>query len=468
MKVVTEGLNSSQPQFLLRVFIGKVIPSFKSDKYKDCVGKSSDWINLTKYINYPVTYSEDKSMISKLNFTIGELSQELTGYIRMGSKVELYGYYYMPHGTEMRRIFHGTVYRMSLKVTDNGVSTLSIEALQYGYRSVGLQKHYRSIPNEDDLSTWLHGKSSVKLIDVINGIIKDNGFEIGDINLPAKIADTTFTHKKSEFQRGQSDWDFLCSLAKKYGCLCFIQQQEGVDRVYFVDEVKRVAQVYDDIEFRMPTANISLHPLSKGIEGASAFDRIIRDNEIQKFTDKSFNRIRILRDVEVTEDIDQAYSVSRTACFINNKGEIENGVSVAENNQVTFYRLDEDKVRYIRKTNPELANSIEMNPQNFQWKEHPDDPSPETNPRYAAYYYSVVKIVDEQTAVYDQAYQGLTVSASCNMDLNIRSQRVYRINGLMRWSSSSGNGSGHASYFLQGLRHVWDSSGLRTELDFIR
>ena len=467
MKVVTEGLNSSQPQFLLRASLSKVPPVFKSDKYKDCIGKGS-WANLTRYVTYPVVYSEDKSMISKLNFTIGEFSQALTGSIHMGSTVELYGYYYMPHGTEMRRIFRGMVYRMSLKVTDNGVSTLAIEALQHGYRSVGLQKHIRSIPNEDDLAPWLHGKSSVKLIDVINGIIKDNGFEIGEIRLPAKVANVTFTHKKGEFQNEQSDWDFLCALAKKYGCLCFIQQHEGVEKVYFVDEVSRVSQVYDDIEFRMPTANISPNPLSDGIEGASGFQRTIRDNEIQKFTNKSFNRIRILRDVEVTEDIDTAYAVSRTACFINDKGEIENGVSVAKDNQITFYRLDEDKVRYIRKTNPELADTIENNPQYFQWKKNPEDPSPETDPRYAAYYYTQYKIMDEQTAVYDQAYQGLTVSASCNMDLNIRSQRVYRINGLMRWSSSSGNGSGHASYFLQGLRHVWDSSGLRTELDFIR
>ena len=74
-------------------------------------------------------------------------------------------------------------------------------------------------------------------------------------------------------------------------------------------------------------------------------------------------------------------------------------------------------------------------------------------------------ILDEHNAVYDSAFRGITISASCNMDLNIRSQRSYRINGIFKWSSG---GEPKATYFLRSLKHVWDSNGLRTELDFIR
>ncbi len=85
----------------------------------------------------------------------------------------------------------------------------------------------------------------------------------------------------------------------------------------------------------------------------------------------------------------------------------------------------------------------------------------ETDPRYAAYYYKQTKIVDAEVAVFDRAFFGIEIEATCNMDLDIRcSQRSYSIRGISRYNSSNNTGR----YFLRGLKHVWDSDGTHTEL----
>ena len=97
-------------------------------------------------------------------------------------------------------------------------------------------------------------------------------------------------------------------------------------------------------------------------------------------------------------------------------------------------------------------------PASMKWG---DDPN---NPEFSSFYYKAVRVYDETTAVFDRAFFGIKVSAKCNQDLSIRSQRSYHIRGILSYHTKSKE----STFFLQGLKHIWDSDGTWTELSFIR
>ena len=66
--------------------------------------------------------------------------------------------------------------------------------------------------------------------------------------------------------------------------------------------------------------------------------------------------------------------------------------------------------------------------------------------------------------VFDKAFYGITVTAKTLLDLDIRSQRSYKIRGILSYHSKDKE----TSFFLRGLKHTWDNDGCWTELDFIR
>ena len=185
---------------------------------------------------------------------------------------------------------------------------------------------------------------------------------------------------------------------------------------------------------------------------------------MQRFGDPSYDRPRLLRDVTVDEDISMAYAVSRSAMYFDkNTGEYKESISRIDtdkngNTSITFYELDEQRVNYVHQTMPEIADKIRENgPTSLPW-------GTTDNPECASYYYKAIKIYDETTAVFDKAFFGITVTAKCNQDLNVHSQRTYKIRGILSYHSKNLT----TSFFLRGLKHIWDSDGTWTELDFIR
>ena len=164
-----------------------------------------------------------------------------------------------------------------------------------------------------------------------------------------------------------------------------------------------------------------------------------------------------------------AYAVSRSAMYYDKEtGEYKEAISEITEDEgrrvIVFYELDEAKVEYIHRTDPELADQIRSSgATSLPWSSGVKDIKDE-KPEYSRYYYKAVKIVDENQAVFDKSFFGITVSATCNQDLDIRSQRSYNIRGLVRYTSSDKTGR----YFLRGLKHIWDADGPVTELDFIK
>ena len=102
-----------------------------------------------------------------------------------------------------------------------------------------------------------------------------------------------------------------------------------------------------------------------------------------------------------------------------------------------------------------------LGPFNIEWSSGREPESPQ----FARYYYkAVTKPYDESVAVFDKAFLGIKIKARCNQDLDIHSQRVYNVRGILRYSSTEKT----EGYFLRGLTHIWDADGTWTDLDMIK
>ena len=442
-----------QPQFKIRVFNGRV----QTDTLKgaNIVSSDKNYIDIEPCVSFPVTYEEQASLLNTLQFTVDKNADLLLYYFYVGQSVVLYGGYYADNQSGMRHVFSGTVTRIKTNFSDNGKVSFTVECMNYGFTKLG--KDFKNFVYPDKKSSRKFAQSdSLTLPEIIKGIAKENNFEIGEIDLSSGAKSVNFDKIHIRYQKNVSDWKFLTMLAQDFGCNVWISSEDGVEKLNFVSNDKAFHKQRSDISFLFPLYGITNKDLK--------MDSTFRDTEIQEFSDSSYNRPRILRNVSVDEDISQAYAVSRSAVYFDKStGDYKESMSRIETDKdgkttITFYELDEQRVAYVHKNMPEIADDIrDGGPTSMEW-------GTSDNPRCASYYYKVKKIYDEQTAVFDKAFFGITVKAKCNQDLNIHSQRTYKIRGILSYHSKNLD----TSFFLRGLKHIWDADGNWTELDFIR
>lgn len=437
-----------QPQFKIRVFDGKrvALETLKSTK----VSTGGNFIDIEACCAYPITYEESADLLTHLNFTVDKNADVLLYYFFIGQSVILYGGYYADDQSGMRHIFSGTVTRIRTHFSDTGRVSFSVECMNYGFTKLG--KDYKNFVYPDKNSKRKGAnKDTMSVTDIIKCIAEDNNFEIGEISMQSGAKSVNFDKINVRYQKNMTDWQFLTKLAQDFGCSVWISTEDGVDKLYFVSHEKAFKKQSKDISF--------LYPLNGVIDK-------VKDNEMQKFSESAYNRPRILRELTVEEDIAQAYSISRSAMYFDkDTGEYKEAISKIEedkdgNRSITFYELDEQRVAQVNKEQPEIADEIRENgPASLPWGT-PD------NPRNASYYYKAIRYYEshDEQAVFDKAFFGITITAKCNQDLNIHSQRTYQIRGILSYHSKNLK----SSYFLRGLKHIWDSDGTWTELDFIR
>lgn len=416
------------------------------------------YIYIEKFVAFPVTYEEQASLLNTLQFTVDKYSDLLLYYFYIGQTVDFYGGYYADTVESMRLVFSGTVTRITTHFSDSGKVSFTVECMNYGFTKLGKDSKNFVYPDKNSSRKFAQSES-LTLVDIIRGIAKESGYEIGEIDLSSGVKSVNFDKIHIQYQKNVSDWKFLTMLAQNFGCSVWISNEDGVEKLNFVSNEKAFRKQSSDIGFLYPLYSMMLRDTS-GSGGK------IRDLEIQKFSDSAYNRPRILRDVTVDEDISQAYAVSRSATYFDkNTGEYKETISKIETDKdgrryMVFYELDEARVAEVHKTMPDVAEEIrDGGPTSMEWGVAGDN-----NPRHANYYYKAVKIYDEQMAVFDKAFFGITVTAKCNQDLDIRSQRTYKIRGILSYHSKNLD----TSFFLRGLKHVWDADGTWTELDFIR
>lgn len=443
--------NPMQPAFKLRIFGG--MPNI--DKLKSAhttISAKGDYIDIEDFCGYPVTYEESADHMTHLNFRVVKDADVLFYYFHIGLHVSLFGGFYTDEGSGMRHIFSGTVTRLQSHFSEDGRMEFSVECMHYGFTKMG--KDYKNFVYPDPNSKRKFAQANnLSVMDIVKGIAEDNNLEIGEINVSDGTRTIDFNKLNIRYQKNETDWKFLTKLAQDMGCTVWISTEDGVDKLYFMSKGKAFTK-QGDIGF--------VFPLYGRVDGFT-------DKETQKSSRPEYNRPRILRDVTIDEDIAQADSISRSAIYFDKETGETREVTAQINEKegkatITFYDFDESKVAYINKTDPETAEYIRNNPpSNLPWGD-PKVPDPRT----ASYYYKEIQHYDDYnkqcTAAYDHCFFGISVSARCNMDLDIHSQRSYMIHGVMSYHSKNLQ----SAFYLKGLKHIWDSDGCWTELEFMK
>lgn len=452
-------MNALQPQFKIRIYKAGTrpgasdshIPRGKQFRFDD----NHPYMDIEDCVAWGVTYEEEASLLNTLTFTVDKYADVLLYNFRMGQWITLFGGYYDESGAGMRKVFVGTVIRIKSNFPDNGRISFTVTCMSYGFTSMGKDKLYYIYPDKKSPRKFAFGKAELSLAQLVEGIARDCGMEIGEISPAYQVK---FTETRTHRQKDMSDWQFLHKLASQYSCYLWTEFKNGKEVFYFVDRKKSHKKSTSEIQF--------LYPL-QGSEGI----KDIKPEEVHRFEGMTWNRPRIIRNVTVDEDISLAYAVSRSALYIDKEtGEEKEAIAQiltdTEGKQVTvFYELDESKVEEVNRTNPELADQIRsLGGAPKGWSSGVPDIEKET-PEYTRYYYKEVKRYDnEDVAMYDNAFFGIYLKARCNQDLNIKSQVSYNVRGILRYSSNNKTGR----YFLRGLRHIWEKEGAITELDFIK
>lgn len=451
--------NPIQPQFKLRLYMKGEVP-VDSDTFRQRGGTLSNigtsrYVDIEYYTAYPVEYEEQASLLNFLRFTIDKNADLIIHRLFIGQWVILFGGYYTPDGSGMRKVCGATITRIKTRFTDNGRISIDIEAMSYGFNQMGKDTGYNyAYPDTGkNARKFLRGRTSISLADLVKGIVEEDGMVMGQFSLPKRVAKTTFDLKNIRRQVNQSDWAFLNKLGNDYGCSVWTETVDGKETFNFVETTKLKETLNTDIQFLYVPQNSGIHSAER--------------SEMQMFDDPNWNRVRLLRNVSVDEDINAAYAVKRSAMYFNKQtGEFEETIAevteVDGKKVITMYHFDEERVKYIEETGPDLADRIRrLGPFNIEWSSGREPESPQ----FARYYYkAVTKPYDESVAVFDKAFLGIKIKARCNQDLDIHSQRVYNVRGILRYSSTEKT----EGYFLRGLTHIWDADGTWTDLDMIK
>lgn len=442
--------NPLQPCFKIRVMNGKSASAGNLKSLSVGVAADNSFIDIERCVASPVVYEEKASLMSALSFTVDKCADVLLYYFYMGQSIVFYGGHYADDSSGMKLIFSGTITRIRTSFSESGVVSVGIECMNYGFNK--LAKNYKNFVYPDINSNRKFAqKATLTVSDIVRGIADDNGIKVGNIELSPEAKALKFTENDMKYQKDTTDWKFLNMLAQDCGCNVWLSFEDGEEYLNFVSMGKN---------FRKQSEISFLFPLKERILG-------IKDSEIIKADNPEYDRLRLLRDVQVDEDISAADAITRSATYFDKEtGEYKEAMAKVEtdkdgNTVTTFYELDEDRVQYVEDNFPDIADKIrDSSPTSLKWGSESDD----NNPNCARFYYKAIKRYSKDTAVFDKAFFGITVTGTCNQDLNIESQKVYKIRGILSYHSKDLE----SSFFLRGLKHIWGSDGNWTELDFIR
>jgi len=461
-----------QPQFKIRLYPRGYRPSSGESFAAKGLSYSSSsfdkYMDIEECVSYPVTLKEGADMLNTLSFTVNKHADVILQRCYLGMWVVMYGGYYSPDGSGVRKVFSGTITRIKTSFPDNGAISFNVECMSYGYNQLGKDTYKSYVyPDKGSERGFAKGKSELSLEQLVRGIAEDNKFKIGEIALPKQSAKMKFTLTRPRYQKNVSDWGFLLQLASSYGCSVWIDMENGQEYLYFVDVSRAKNVINDRITFVFPLKSEKIENATE----SSPADRSVKSlqgSEIQTFPDSTWNRPRLLRSVTVDEDISLATAVVRSSTNIDPVDgtikEVVTEIGEEDGRRVIYqYELDEARVEYIHRTDPKLADDL-RNQGLANWKWSSGCKIEDEDPHYARYYYKLVKRVEADVAVFDQSFFGISISATVNQDLDIKTQRSYSIRGISRYNTSGNTDR----YFLRELTHVWDSDGTRTELDFIR
>lgn len=414
-------------------------------------------VDITADVSGDITYESSPDVVSTLSFTLSgkrflaaadpayrsTASTTPKDLIKLYDKIEFEGGAGLEGDYNYGPIFRGFVKFLRPQYPDSGQVKVSVEAVDYSYRSAA-NRNYYAYPASKSERPWAV-KKSIKASEIVEQLAKEMGMPIyqdaqgtRDLRL---AYDKEFTLQGALTQRNESDWQVLRKLAKQLNCAVWTTFEGGAAYLHFVDK----GYLRDDSNFGDITF---LYPLRAGN------DFVIKQDTGQI----------IMRSVSLEQDMASMDATRKVVTtFDYKKGEevtvfeakvTENGREITK---YFTYEIDETKTRAL---SPEQRQELEK----IAYSIAGDENSGHSIDEIAPYFKPAVFLDERRNFVVDKPYFGITIQATVNGDIRIVPRRNYRILGLGRYGSDSLD----QNYYLRKVQHSWGSGGFITELEFIR
>jgi hypothetical protein len=383
-------------------------------------------IDATAYVDYGMTYEEQPDMITVLNFTLSNGVYWLER-LKLGLPVQLWAGNYKVGN--YRKLFSGNIKVMKTNFGDDGRISVSINAYDTVWSQAASSSNHFVYPSKNCLRGWA-GTEKLTSSDMIKNIVmREMGCDIGEIDI---THDKVYNWKYPVAQTNMTDWAFLRKMAKILGCFVWAENTNDSQRINFVDIGKAASYSAQTI-----------------------FTYILRD-ELGGYLTKELDANELpMRGVSVEEDSTQAFANKRIVTkFDPITGSETTLISRYDEDKkiVYYYQLDEAKVAQLRKENPvEADRLLSQGPFGISEADYMK-------------FYKETSHQDDEIAVFDSPFLGITVRATVDGDINLRSQQSYILRNIARYGSKERTGR----YLMRGLRHTWDESGFNTDVEFAR
>jgi hypothetical protein len=414
-------------------------------------------VDVTAFIEGEVTFVSAPEMVGQLSFTlVGREFLLGTGKIAASDAspkdaIKLYDEVYFEGGAGIdgdynyAPIFRGSVKYVRPQYPNEGTIRVSIEAVDYSYK-MALNKNFYVYPSKDNGRNWGQG-SSIKASEIVKNMANDLGVAIGknesnqdDIKF---VVDTEYTRTSPLTQRNESDWAVLRKVAKRHNCHMWTDFENNQSELHFVDKsLLRGDDNSGDITFVYP-----LRTSDTGFEHPK-----LEENEIPIWdvsVEQDFSAIGETKRVVTKFDYETGEETNYFEAKITEDGK--------EITKLFTFEIDESKTASLT---PEKRRELET----ISYSIAGDASSPHDINEIAKYFKPAKFYNDRKNLIVDKPYFGITVTATCEGNVQIRARKNYKIIGIGRYGSDSLEGT----YFLRTLTHKWGSTGFLTTLELMK
>lgn len=412
-------------------------------------GVSGYRADITECIDWGVTYEENADLTRHLSFTIGKHAETIVDRLHIEQHVTLSAGRF----TKFKKIFVGVIRKITIQLPEDGVIKVAVECLSLSWVKLGKNLSLNQVyPDIKSSRNFANAKKNLKVSDIVRGIVAENDMQIGMLNGKEAIdipkgGDKEYSLIEALHQKNISDWNLLRKLANRCQCTLWTEFEDDTEKLYFIDKTK--VQENPSSYFIGGKETSFLYPLRTGETSNQFAIRSLSPEQL------------LIKEATVTVDVGEANAVSYSATNFNfETGEEVSLLSemkedpVTLKKQIVFYELDTDKVNRLDVENPILAERLRnMGMFDIPWS-------------IARNFYKEFpkKLEEGENYVYDGAFFGITIDATVDGDIDIRSQRAYRVYGVPRYGSNLAVDR----FWLYSLKHRFESDGFFTDLQFRR
>lgn len=430
-------------------------------------------VDATDFIDGDVTLEIDVMKMAHLSFSIRnpDLNSE---WLQIGRSVDFMGGYlqvpirantdYLAESKRFKKLFTGKIKTCNLAYKEDGTELAVIEALDTSWSIYGEYGKYRFRYPSYNCPRDIGNTNRVKLQDIVKYIIEKELGCTSNINLGDGV-DIEYTLAEPVVQYDMSDWAFLRYLAKRCDCYCWTSIEGSNTVVNFVNKSKAISDTgrmefvwigrggSDERNFFNAYGDTNSAAQSTDWKGS-----YLRESSIGRSDDSKLKENQIqLRTVAIQESPSLYGSlVHQITDFDTETGETKNQFVMYDETkeELIYYELNREKIDAMQRT-PEGAKTLKqiqaMGAFGIPWEVAKD-------------YYIPRPISKAIIDAIDKPLLGVTITATCDMNVDITPQQSYLVHGVSRYSSTRNKSR---RYFLKTMSHIWSDNGADTKLEFV-